>query len=562
MVKKELKKFEKKIFAYALANALSHDGKAQAGAVLPKLFQEGLRKEQIKEIMPLIQKTINEVNKLSRREQEKEFESLKDLIKQREEKEELLPELPNAKKGKVITAFPPEPSGYPHIGHAKGAIVNYEYAKKYQGKFILRFEDTNPELVKKEFYDAQLEGYKWLGLKWDKLIYISDIIPEMYKKARELIKKGYLYACDCSIDEIRNKRMTGKECNCRKRTAAESLKLFENMLKGKFDKGQVIIRWKGSMKHKNTAMRDPTMFRVIKEKHPRVKKVIVWPAYDFAASYSDGIEGITHRIRSKEFELRAELQKELQKLMGFKQTIIIEQARFNLKGVEASKRKIREKIATGELMGWDDPRLATLASLKRRGFRAEAIKNFLLKMGITKHESILEWNNLEAENRGIIDPIANRYFFIENAVKITIKDAPKQQVELDLHPENKKGGRKFKTHKEFYITKEDFGNLKQGKLYRLMDCLNFIKKDKQLIFDSLEYKKYRGKGSGIFHWLPADAKNLNVEIMMPDAKLVKGIVEENIKKLKVDDVCQLERFGFCRLDAKEKNKIVFWFSHK
>lgn len=550
---------------YALQNAIKFNGKANVGAVIGKIIGEKPElKKNIEKIKTLSQKIVKEVNKIPLEKQREELEKIApELLVEKKKIEEVeLPELPKAQKGKVVTAFPPEPSGYPHIGHAKGAIVNYKYAKKYNGKFVLRFEDTNPELTKKEYYDAQLEGYKWLGIKWDQIIYISDTIEQMYKKAEELINKGIFYACDCSVEDIGRKRMLGEECKCRNRSKEENMQLFKAMLERKFEKGEVIIRLKGDMKHKNSTMRDPAMFRVIKKTHERTgNKYIVWPSYDFAAAFSDGTEGITHRVRSKEFELRAELQNTLQKLMGFKQTIIIEQARFNLEGVEASKRKIREKIATKELIGWDDPRLSTLAALKRRGFLPETIKSFLIKKSITKHESTITWADIEAENRKFVDKIAHRYFFVWNPKEIKIENAPQQNIELDLHPDNKKGGRKFKTKDRFYITEDDFNSFKENKLYRLMDCLNFTKEKNKLIFDSLEYEKYKEKGEKITHWLPKE-NLVKVEIVMPNNNLIKGLGENGLKELKVDNIIQLERFGFCRLDKKEKNKLIFWFTHK
>lgn len=559
-------KFDDKILEHALVNAIAHEGKAQPGAVLPKLFQDGLKKQDIKNVMPIIQKIVAKVNSMSLSTQEQELKKIAPAFfekKPAEEKHEL-PELPNAKEGKVVTAFPPEPSGYPHIGHAKGALVNYEYAKRYKGKFILRFEDTNPELAKKEYYDAQIDGYKWLGITWDELIYISDTITQMYKKAEELIKKNYLYACNCPADKIKKNRMEGKECECRKRKNSESLRIFKDMLKGKYAKGEMIIRMKGNMKDDNTTMRDPTMFRVIKQKHPRLGiKIIVWPSYDIATAYSDGIEGVTHRVRSKEFELRAELQKKLQKLMEFKPTIIIEQARFNLEGTEASKRKIREGIDNKKLVGWDDPSLATLVALKRRGFQPEAIKSFLLNMGISKHESILEWELLEAENRKFIDKIANRYFFIENPVKIKIKNSPKIIAKIPLHPDHaERGNRILTTGDEFLINKSELNELKKSKedIFRMMHLLNFKKNKNDLEFHSKEMQPLLK--ARMLHWLPANKENIEVEILMPDGVKLKGLVEPSVKEIALDTVVQFERFGFCRLDKKTKDKLYFWFTHK
>ncbi|MBR9707278.1 MAG: glutamate--tRNA ligase, partial [Candidatus Diapherotrites archaeon] len=371
------------------------------------------------------------------------------LLKKKEKvkKEFKLPDLPGAVKGKVVTAFPPEPSGYAHLGHAKGFLVNYWLAEEYKGKFHLRFEDTNPALSTDEFYKAQLRDYEWLlgGKKWSKLIYLSDDLPKMYKLAEKLIKSGALYSCWCSKDETSKMRFEGTECKCRKLDPKSSLVDWKKMLAGELGAGAVSIRLKGEMASKNTTMRDPTMFRIAEGNHARHgEKFVVWPSYDFAAPFGDGYYGVTHRIRSKEFELRGEVQRLLQRLMGFKETWIDVQARFNLTDLAvdlpSSKRKLREMINNGELTGWDDVRSSNLVALKKRGFTPEGIQNFMKRLGVTKSEAKVSVKTLEAENRKVIDPISNRRFFVPNPVELTVTGLTKRIVEAPLHPENSKKG--------------------------------------------------------------------------------------------------------------------------
>ena len=268
-------------------------------------------------------------------------------------------------------------------------------------------------------------------------------------------------------------------------------------------------------------------------------------------------------MRSKEFELRAELQSHLQKLMGFKQTIIIEQARFNLEGVEASKRKIREKIATNELTGWDDPRTWSLQALKKRGIQPQALKNFCLSQGLSQGETTVPIENLYSENRKIIEKDANRYFFVENPVKIQIKDAPIKKVELDLHPDfPKKGKRKFTTEQNFYLAKKDFDSLKENKIYRLMECLNFKKTKQNFVFVSQDYKDFKDKGEKIMHYLPVNDFLIKVDVVLEDAQVISGLAETGLQNLKIGEIVQFERFGFVKLDRKEKQRLVFYFIHK
>ena len=292
------------------------------------------------------------------------------------------------------------------------------------------------------------------------------------------------------------------------------------------------------------------------------KKYTLWPTYDFENAVMDGLEGITHRLRTKEFELRNELQNHLQTILGFKKTKIYEYARFNLEGVESSGRIIRELIKKKKLIGWEDPSLTTLVALRRRGFLPESIKNFVLSTGITKVEATLSWDDLIAHNKRILDSKANRYFFIQNIKEIRIEKAPKQNVKLKLHPDAKEKLRELDTNDLFYIEKDDFKKFKNNRLYRLMDCLNFKKKGGKLIFHSLEHEKFKKNGHLIIHWLPKQKDLVKTEILMPDKNLVKGVAEPMVKNSKENDIIQFARFGFCRLDKKEKSKLIFWFTHK
>ncbi|NQV08701.1 glutamate--tRNA ligase [Candidatus Woesearchaeota archaeon] len=544
------------ILKYALQNAVLYKGKANEKAVLGKVFSENpdVRKNA-KEVIKQISETVKQVNSMKPDEQKEKLEELApELLKKKKVKQRDIFGFLNV-KGKVVTAFPPEPSKYLHIGHAKALFLNYELAKKNKGEFILRFEDTNPTLAKKEFYDIIPDDVKWLGVKPDKIDYASKHMDKFYKHAEDLVKKGNAYVCLCNQDMIKEGRAKGAPCKDRTYDVKKNLELWKKMFSMK--KGEANLRLKIDLEHQNTTMRDPTIIRIIDEKHVlQGAKYRLWPTYDFENSVMDGVGGITYRLRSKEFELRNELQRYIQKLLGFKETNIYEFGRMNLEGVESSGRVIREKIEKKELLGWDDPSLTTLIALRRRGFLPEAIKSFVLSTGISKAEATLTWDDFIMHNKRILDFKCNRYFFVEDPVKISVKNAPSQDVKLKLHPEDEKRGfRDFKTGKDFYITKKDHKELKKGKLYRLMDCLNF----KDLAFDSRDHSEYKGKGEKIIHWLPVSKDLVEVEVMMPDKSVKKGLAES--LKLKIGDVIQFERFGFCKLDQIKAKKYVFWFTH-
>lgn len=543
---------ENLILKYALQNAVKFNGKANVGAVVGKVFAE---KPESKgpELAKLVSEVVKKVNSMTLDAQIKKLEEIApELLEDKKEKKEKdLFEFLDV-KGKVVTAFPPEPSKYPHIGHAKSAFLNYELSKKYKGKFILRFEDTNPKLVKKNLYKAHLDAYKWLGIKPGMIDYSSKHMADFYKYAEKLIRDGKAYMCSCDSETIKKLRFKGVDCLCRNKSIDLSLKEWKGMPKMK--EGQSTLRLKIDMQHENTTMRDPTIMRIIKDSHPiHGKKYSVWPTYDFQNPILDGIEGVTYRLRTKEFEMRNELQRWIQKALGFNETFIYEYARFNLEGVPSSGRVIRELVEKKDLIGWDDPSLTTIAALKRRGFLPEAIKEFVISTGITKTESTHTWEDFEIFNRRLLDPKANRYFFIENPKALEIKNAPDLDVSVPLHPDDKKrGSRNFKTASKFYIQDD----IQKGKVYRFMHLFNF--KDNSFISEDHDPSLH----AAIIHWLPFSKDLIPVEILMPDKEVKKGLAEVSVKNVKVNGVVQFERFAFCRLDKKEKRKLVFWFAHR
>ncbi len=546
------------ILKHTLANAIEFDGRANIQAVLGRVLSERPElKDKLKQIAKEIKKIVEEVNSWEPEKQQAEYKKLGVKEKKKVEKPKYeLPELPNAKRGKVVTAFVPEPSKYPHIGHAKSALINYLYAKKYKGKFIFRFEDTNPELAKGEYYDAFLDGIKWLGLKWSKLDYISDHIPKYYEATEQLLKENKAYVCKCKQETIKAFRRDMKACEHSEQSIKENLDLWNDMLT-KMKEGEASVRLKISMKHQNPNLRDPTIMRIIEYPHFRTKtKYRVWPMYDFGTSLMDSWEGITHRVRSKEFELRTELQQFIQKSLEMKSPHIMEIARFNLEGVPSSGRIIRGMIEKGELLGWDDSRLTTLIALRRRGFHPNGIKKFLLATGVSKAESTLTWDMLESYNRSVIDPIANRYFMVTDPVEIKIEAAPSIDfAEETMHPEfPNKGKRKIPVNiNKIFIERKDLEKL-AGMKVRLIGLFNamlaeeakFVSREVDLVTPKIQWVSDR---------------NVPVKIVMNNGKIVKGIAEPDVTKLKVDDIIQFVRFGFCRVD-QVKPELIFYFTHR
>jgi glutamyl-tRNA synthetase len=552
---------ESLIEKYALANALKYGGKANAGNIIGQIIKENPdAKKDIKTIQQHAAKIVEAVNAMTLEQQRARLEDLApELLEKKEHKEHDLFAFLSIQDGqRIITGFPPEPSKYPHIGHAKAILVNSELAKRYNGKFHMRFDDTNPTLAQKEFYDIHLDNYQWLGVHIDRLDIASDLMEKFYELAEKVITSGHAFVCDCDPDLTNNLRYRGEPCPHRTQSAHDALIAWKQLKEGQ------VLRLRIDSAHKNTTMRDPTIFRVIAQQHVRTgTKYRVWPTYDFETCLMDSIQGITHRLRTKEFELRTELHTHIQKLLGFEPTSYYEFARFNMVGVESSGRVIREKVQNGELVGWDDPSLTTLVALRRRGFTPEAIKSFVMSTGLTKNEATLTWDDLYLHNRRVLNETARRLFFVENPVQIKVIGAPKKTVALSYFPSAKKGERAFETHEDFYISEDDFSALKPGEFYRLMDCVNFTEQpEDEYHFQGEDIETYRQKGNRILHFLPVEHAAVPVEVLMPDKDVKRGLGEARVKDLAVGDIIQFERFGFCRLDSIDGGTYKFWYTHK
>lgn len=549
---KDLKNYIK---AYALKNSIEF-GKTDAGKILPKLFQHGLEKSEIKKVMPEIIKIVNEINALSKEEKEKQFAPLEKLIPEKEEKEKTLPELDIKNKKNVVTRLAPEPSKYPHLGHAMSFLLNYLYAKKYKGKCLLKFEDANPEKVTQEYVDGILEDLQnYIEIKIDGIRYVSDDMELLYQYAEKLIEINKAFMCFCDREKMQDLRHKGLECDCRKKSVKTSLEEWKEFLKGKYKEGEAVLRLKGDMKSQNHVMRDPVIFRAINAKHYRQgDKYKVWPMYDFYNPIVDSLMGVTLILRSNEFDLRVELQDYIKDLLKLKKQDIVQYGRFNVMEFTTKGREIRELIDSGEYIGWDDPRLITLKALKRRGITKEAIYELTEQVGLSKKQIHIDFDMIAAINRKIIDKTANRYSFVEDPIKLEIEKKPNiKTIDIPLHPD-KKEKQTIKIN-DIYISKKDYEEFK-GKEIRLLHLYNIQldKKAKKAKFTSLENKDVPR-----INWASNPEK---VSILMPDGKKTEGIAESTIKTLKYNEVVQFERFGFVKLDKKTKDQYEFWFAHK
>ncbi len=374
------------IRAYALKNAVEHEGKAVVGNVIPGLFNHGLTKNKIKETIPKINEILKEVNKLSLDNQKKEFEKLQDLIGHRPEQEGL-PELPDTKKG-IVMRFSPSPSGPLHIGHALTSSTSFLYTQKYNGKLIIRIEDTNPENIYKPAYEMIKKDSKWLFNNKCSFSIQSERMNLYYKYVDKLLKKESVYVCTCDSEKFREFAKNKRQCPCRNLDIKDNLKRWEKMLdKGKngFKAGEAVLRFKSDMEHKNIAMRDFPLARINESNHPLQKnKYNVWPLMNLAVSVDDIDMKITHVIRAKEHRDNAEKQKLIFEVLNKKYPWCAFLGRIHFKDLELSTTKMRQEIESGKYTGWDDLKLPTLISIKKQGYKPEAFHRFAEQIGLNE----------------------------------------------------------------------------------------------------------------------------------------------------------------------------------
>ena len=515
----------------------------------------------------------------------------------------------------VCTRFPPEPNGYLHIGHAKSILLNYGLAGKYHGTFNMRFDDTNPTKEKEEFVDSIMEDIRWLGADWeDRLYFASDYFDQMYECAIRLIQKGRAYVCDLSAEEIRAYRGTlteaGKDSPYRERTVEENLRLFEEMRQGAYQDGEKVLRAKIDMASPNINMRDPVIYRVARMSHHRTgDKWCIYPMYDFAHPIEDAIEGITHSICTLEFEDHRPLYDWVVRECGFENPPRqIEFAKLYLTNVVTGKRYIKKLVEDGIVDGWDDPRLVSIAALRRRGFTPESIKMFIDMCGVSKAQSSVDYAMLEYCIREDLKMKKARMMAVLHPIKLIIDNYPEGETEYLDVPNNLEnealGTRKVPFCRELYIERDDFMEEPPKKYFRLfpgnevrlmsayfVTCESFVKDEAGNVTEvhctyDPETKSGSGfnarKVKGTIHWVAAPyAQKAEVRLYENLVDEEKGVynkedgslnlnpnsltilkdcfVEPGFEKAEAYDSFQFVRTGFFCIDAKDSapDALVF-----
>jgi glutamyl-tRNA synthetase len=597
---REEKKLRELIKKIVLLNALRYGGKAQQKPVFGKLLGEKPRfRRRVKEITPIINEIIQDINRLPLKRQREivEEEWPEALVEEKTEEKKLLPQLPNAEKyDQVVTRFSPNPDFVLHLGSARAIILSYDYAKMYKGLFYLRFEDTDPKTKKPklEFYDAIRDDLEWLGCKWDAEFIQSDRLQIYYEYAEKILKNSGAYVCTCRREDFQEKVKASQSCPCRDLTVNENLLRWNCMLDGTYGEGEAVVRVKTELNHPNPAVRDWPALRIVdtkKHPHPRIRsKYRVWPLYNFSTGIDDHLMGITHIIRGKEHLTNEARQKYMYQHFGWEYPETIHYGRLKITGASLSKSEIVKGMNSGKYEHWDDPRLATLAALRKRGITPEAIHTLMIDVGPKPQDVVLSWKNLYAYNRKLVDPTAKRYFFVKDPRILVVENIPHEfTVEIPLHPDNPNMGvRKFEIKPVegiagFLISEDDL-NLIEGKdTVRFMDLFNFrvedIERDGEMeavraVFLGESYKEVKKLGAPLIQWIPTqwipsehedqwalDWSGVQSEVMMPDGSTVTGFAEDACRELKPKEIVQFQRFGFVRVDRVDE-KLIVYFAHR
>lgn len=555
---------EKTIYKYALLNAAKHKGNANPGAVIGSIMsnEPELRKD-VKKIGSMANEIITRINQMSSEDQEREIANLGiEVENKKTEKEKGLADLPGTHEN-VVMRFAPNPSGPLHIGHARAAVPNGEYRKSYNGKLILRIEDTDPKRIYFPAYDMIQEDLEWLEVAIDEVYFQSDRFPIYYKYAEKLIELDAAYMCTCEGGEFKKLKDESKACPCRNKSLEENIKLwkeFPNM-----EAGQAVLRIKTDIQHKNPAIRDWVAMRIVDLEHPRIgTKYRIYPMMNFSVAIDDHLMGMTHVLRGKDHLANSEKQKYLYEHMNWNVPEFIHYGRLKMEDIPLSTSKALLGIEDGTYSGWDDPRLGTLRAIAKRGIQSKAIYDLMIEIGVKMADSAISWKKIYGLNRNILEEKANRYFFVSKPRKVKIANLDEgdltipETIERPLHSDFlDRGNRKLVFDGEVYISENDWVN----GMTRLMDAVNINIEVETAKYISTSFKDAREKKMRIIHWVPAN-DNIEAKIIMDDASEIIGFCEADCKNLEVGDIVQFERFGFARLDEIVNNKLIFYFAHK
>lgn len=548
---------------YALQNAVFFKGTANPKSVIGKILGEFPEyRSRSAELTPLICSVVDEINKMGLAKQTKLLQELDSsmLIKEKKERKYELPELDDI-NGPVIMRIAPGPSGPLHIGHTRVSVLNDEYVKRYGGKLICRFEDTNPEKIDPNAYDMIPEDLKWLGVKIDEYVTQSDRFDIYYDVTRKLIEMGHAYVCTCNGDHWRKLKENKQGCPCRELPREEQLDRYDNFLAGHYGDGEAVTVIKTAIDHPNPAVRDFVALRLVRHPHPRVgTRYIAYPMMNLSVAIDDHMMNMTHVIRGKDHLNNTLKQGYIYDYMGWKKPHFYHYGLVNIPDTVLKTSLIKKGIDEGEYSGWDDVRTGTVRALERRGIQPGAIRRYWIESGMKQIDIQFSWENLFAMNRDLIDDTSNRYFFVQDPVRYDIEGTDFIDGKAPLHPDHpERGDREYHIEgsNTVFISSNDSLVFSEAGKVRLKDLCNI---------DYSLPAKYSGndvsvikKGIRAVQWVGRDSTE--TEVLMPDGTVAVGLSENAILKEK-NDMVQYERFGFVRIEKNDEKGITAVFSHR
>ncbi|UAL08291.1 MAG: glutamate--tRNA ligase [Candidatus Methanogranum gryphiswaldense] len=555
---------EDTIRKFALQNAIFFKGTANPKAVIGKIlggFPE--YRNNSAEITQLIESIVSDINAMGLDAQTDALRKMDSslLVKEKKERVYQLPELDDAKDGKVVMRIAPGPSGPLHIGHTRVSILNDEYVKRYDGKLIARYEDTNPEKIDPEAYDMIPEDLDWLGVKIHESVIQSTRFEIYYDYTRKLIEMGKGYVCTCEAEHWRELKESGLPCPCHDLPTEIQLERYDKLLAGGYEEGKAVAVIKTDLKHPNPAVRDFVALRIVNHPHPLTgSKYCAYPMMNLSVAIDDHLMGMTHVIRGKDHLNNTIRQEYIFDYFGWKKPFYYHYGLVNIPDTVLKTSLIKQSIHAGEYTGWDDVRTGTVRALERRGIRPEAIRRYWVESGMKSVDIQFSWDNLYGMNRDIIDDISNRYFFVNDPVRYDIEGIDAIIGKAPLHPDHpERGSRTYNIDgsKTIFLSGEDSKLFAESKKLRLKDLCN------------IEYAtpaKYIGNDVSILkqgfkavQWVGRDS--IKTKVLMPDGTILEGLAEKGLLDEKSDSI-QFERVGFVKIEDKNPKTITAVFTQR
>ena len=536
------------ILKYALQNAIGYNGTANPGSVTGRVLGERPdMKADVKGLNQAVMRIVKEVNALSLDQQKEKLATIAPelLVKEKKEREFKLPDLPDV-KGNVVMRFAPNPSGPLHIGHSRVVMLTDEYVKRYGGRFINRFEDTDPARVDPEAYDIIPEDLEWLGAKVTETYFQSDRMEIYYDLAKKLLQNGHAYMCNCNMEGWRELKEKGAACPHHDAPAEDHMALWDKMFDGSLKAEEASLILKTNLKDPNPALRDYPIIRIEDTPHPRTgTKYRVYPLMNFSVAVDDHLMGLTHVLRGKDHLNNTYRQNYIFDYFNWPKPVFIHYGRVSIVGPELSTSKMSKGIREGIYTGWDDPRLGALRALARRGFKQEALREYWIRAGLNEVDVEFAWETFFSFNKDIIDPIARRYFFVADPIPLPIEGVDHLEGKAPLHPSDKAAG--YRTYSitkplKVFISKAD--SLPSMKV-RLKDLCNVDVSEGKAAYAGNDKSAIK-QGYKIIHWVSEDSVKMSV--LMPDGTKASGLGEKGLLK-EAGNVVQLERFGFVRIES-------------